>query len=111
MGFNTTVVVMNDAIHSIAKDPHFGLKLADAVLKLQLGKGKVDIEAGGHVNAATAIESHHADFFQAVLVGGNCGEHVCGVSIGWRAEDKELELLKGLAYKLGYKLSKAKTKG
>lgn len=39
MGFNSTVVVMNDA----------RLKTTD-------------VSAGGFVNAATVIETHHADF-------------------------------------------------
>jgi len=33
MGYNTTVVVMNDALGSIEKDPEFGKNLVRAVLR------------------------------------------------------------------------------
>jgi hypothetical protein len=79
MGFNTTVVVMNDALDMIRNDPQFGARLADAVLRVTRGK-PVDVAAHGersvHCNAATVIETHHADYMVLVRVGGNFGEVV-----------------------------------
>ena len=80
MGYNTTVVVMNDALSYIKDDPEFGARLADAVSRAVMGK-PVDVPAhsrsgGIHCNAATVIETHHADYDVMVRVGGNRGEVV-----------------------------------
>lgn len=65
MGYNTTVVVMNDALDQIKNDPKFGEKLYYACLSVQRGK-PVNVSAGYHINAATVIEIHNAN--QDVLV-------------------------------------------
>lgn len=80
MGFNTTVVVLNDALGEIRNDPEFGRRLADAIAHVQRGK-PVDVPAhsikgGIHCNAAVVIETHHADYMVTVRVGGNYGEVV-----------------------------------
>jgi hypothetical protein len=72
MGFNTTVVILNDAIHDIADDPHFAGRLAEAVAH-HFGK-PVWVRAGSHGNAALVVETHHADDKVLVKVGGNTGE-------------------------------------
>lgn len=76
MGWNTTVVVMNDALGNIETDPEFGKRLAQAIKQVTRGE-KVDVAAHGkhgiHCNAATVIESHHADYDVLVKVGGNTG--------------------------------------
>ena len=81
MGYNTTVVVINDALGLIADDPDFGRRLSEAVRELGMGNGPVDIAAHGksggiHVNAATVIETHHADYDVFIRVGKNRGEVV-----------------------------------
>jgi hypothetical protein len=81
MGYNTTVLIINDALDSIRTDPNFGKNLADAVCKVGALGGKIDVSAGNHYNAATVIESHHADRNVLVEIGGNTGEIVgerCG---------------------------------
>src|SRR5439155_25660805 len=85
MGFNTTVVVLNDALHHIRDDKDFGMKLYNAVT--MIGRGWQDVSAGSHCNAARVIETHHADCMHAVLVGGNSGvdlDYVGGYP-GWPA--------------------------
>ena len=76
MGWNTTVVVMNDALDCIRDDAEFGRRLYEAVLDARKGK-PVDVAAHGkhaiHCNAATVIETHHADYDVTVVVGGNTG--------------------------------------
>jgi excisionase family DNA binding protein len=75
MGWNTTVVVMNDALEDIARDPDFGQKLKMACLRaVAKSKCPVDVSAMGYINAATVIETHHADYNVLVCVGGNTGE-------------------------------------
>jgi hypothetical protein len=74
VGYNTTVIVMNDFLDDIAKDPEFGKKLAEAIEqhdKYRGGSGQSDVSAGGCVNAASVVETHHADFIVTVEVGGN----------------------------------------
>lgn len=73
MGYNTTVVILNDALGQIAKDPKFGEKLARAIMEVRRDK-PVDVSAGNHCNAALVVETHHADETVFVAVGRNYGE-------------------------------------
>ena len=107
MGYNTTVVVMNDALDQIKNDPEFGRKLAEAVTGLSVPERRRDVSAGNHANAATVIETHHADQVHAIAVGGNRGVNL-GYAGNWRQQDNEMELLTNLAIQLGYDLVKRK---
>ena len=107
MGYNTTVVVMNDALKNIKNDPNFGEKLVAAINHLQIDNKPIDVSAtygnSVNVNAVTVIESHHADDFIVVAIGGNYGE-VLGYG-GTDSDNKE-EILKTLANSMGYRLVK-----
>lgn len=107
MGYNSTLVVLNDGLDFIKDDKDIGAKIRSAVLKLSVSNGPVDIDAGSHVNAMTAIESHHADGLVPVLVGGNYGQVVKNVWIPYISDHAEMYLLKELAHKLGYNVSKS----
>ena len=77
MGWNTCVVVLNDALDQIEKDPEFGKKLAAAIRRQPLaGRVVVDVPAGNHGNAAIVVRQAHADNYFYVKVGGNHGELV-----------------------------------
>jgi hypothetical protein len=76
MGFNTTIIVMNDALHHIEDDKDFGRKLAAAIKSIGYKLTPQDVPSGGHCNAATIIETHHADFKVMVEVGHNYAEVV-----------------------------------
>jgi len=104
MGFNTTVVVMNDALSAIRSDEEFGASLAQACLMAHRGV-RVDVPSKGHVNAAAVLESHHADRLVPVLVGGNTGYVIDDCSLHYRDSSSE-SLLKVLAERLGYRLVK-----
>jgi hypothetical protein len=116
MGFNTTVVVLNDALGDIADDPEFGKALAQAIMGHSV-HGPTRVRAGLHGTAATVVETHHGDRTVAIAVGGNSAS-VLG-SIGtWEHDEPEVQikLLKILAEDRGYKLirapgTKGKTKG
>ena len=108
MGYNTTVVVMNDCLRDIENDPAFGKKLTSAIGQLSYA-GPSDVSAGGCVNAATVLETHHADGTALVAVGGNYGR-VLGTFYPYGTEEEDVRLLKALADKLGYRVSKKPSK-
>lgn len=72
MGLNTTVVVLNDALHEIKDDPEFGAKLYRACIEKRDGSPEY-ISAGSYCTAAVVVETHHADHNVLVRVGGNTG--------------------------------------
>jgi hypothetical protein len=92
MGYNTTVVIMNDALGAIGDDPDFGKNLRNAVLKSVSKRDcPVRVSALGHSTAAMVIETHHADVEVLVRVGGNRGvviETDCFSSVSKTAEPK-----------------------
>ncbi len=104
MGYNSTVVVMNDALHAIEDDPQFGKKLSQAIMTVSRGN-PVDVSALNHCNAATVIETHHADGTALVAVGQNYG-HNLGILYPYGEEELDVRVLKALADKLGYYVSK-----
>ena len=109
MGYNTTVVVMNDGLGYIENDPDFGKKLARAISQMAVTpRGQtVDVSAGPHVNAATVIESHHADGTTVIAVGENYGRELTQYQIHTGrlvGEERDLAILKELADQLGYTL-------
>lgn len=109
MGYNTTVIVLNDALDSISKDPDFGKKLLRAVQEVKPGH-MADVSALGFVNAASVIETHHADETAIVAVGQNYGKKVASAYyVGPFHEDGsegQLKLLRALADKLNYRVAK-----
>lgn len=109
MGFNTTIVIRNDALHQIKDDPEFGRKLVDAILNLNDPRYKgrlLEVPAGNHANAAQVVETHHADLTSIVTVGGNLGVHH-GTFGGWRhtEEKAQRDLVRMWAEKLGMKVT------
>jgi hypothetical protein len=105
MGFNTTIVILNDALHELEKDEGFSTRLLSATLRLSV-KEPQDVSIGNHVNACQVVETHHAGGVVPVLVGGNCGIPVRGVHVSSShdVETMELDLLRELARKHGFVL-------
>ena len=114
MGYNTTVIVYNDALGEIEKDPQFGKNLVRAIGELsrasQSDRPTVDVPSGCHGNAAMVVETHHADSCALVTVAGNLG--ICHVTEhGWDHHEVagQERMLRAWAKKLGFKLVKEKT--
>ncbi len=105
MGFNTSVIILNDGLHAIETDPDFGKKLSAAISHLSIEDGPIDVSAGGHVNAASAIETHHADGTSVVTFGQNCGRDL-GLIWPYGSEAYEVRVLRDLAAKYGYCIRK-----
>lgn len=105
MGFNATVVVLLDQLHSIEKDPDFGKKLGAAIRHRSMdSKGDHPYVTG----QTQVVEVHHADGQVVVTVGGNCGR-VLGYGGSYRATDEEI--IKSLNSRRLYEARQAKAKG
>jgi hypothetical protein len=77
MGWNTTVVILNDALHNIENDPDFGKKLADAVKRaINRRECPIRISARGFSPAAVVLETHDGGSAVTVEVYGNTGHVV-----------------------------------
>ena len=110
MGLNTSVIVMNDALSFIRDDGNFNRKLYDAIIRLPPDRPQ-DVSAGGFVNAATVLETHHASMFRPIWFGANTAvvQDVFVSSYLLYEESKdspEVKLLKAMADKLGYRVVK-----
>ena len=108
MGYNTSAIIMNDALSSIREDKDLGKKIHDGVIALSgVSRGTIiDVSAGGYVNAIGLIEDHHADHMQPLLIGGNTAHVIQGTWVSWDSTGMEQRLLEELAKKLGYTLRK-----
>jgi hypothetical protein len=77
MGWNTTVVILNDAIHDIKADPEFGKNLADAVVRAVNRRDcPIRVGAGCFSPAAMVVETHDGGCAVTVEVYGNTGRVV-----------------------------------
>ncbi len=91
MGFNTTVVILNDMLGEIERDPEFGKKLVAAIRSFD----RTRPERMPYVTGQTqVIGHHHADGMMVFAVGGNTGREI-GYGGNYRADNddiiKELE--------------------
>lgn len=115
MGFNSVLIVMNDSLHVIEKDPEFGRKVSEAIGKYygsdrNLGeRGHIDISCSGHVNAASVIGCQHADVTQILAVGQNYATSLGNYYWGRHLErEDQIQLLRMVAEEYGYSLRKKK---
>jgi hypothetical protein len=111
MGYNTVVLVLNDATDLIEQDQSFGSNLRSAIVE-SAARGKCrDIPAYStngravHVNAATVLSCAHADVPQIMLVKQNYGWNL------WKEmPEGALGDLKALLHHHGYDVRKRPTK-
>ena len=66
MGYNTQLIIMNDAFDQIEAHPNLFVR----GIKAKMHEGG-DIAVGGHVNAATVMPTRHADVFRTLGSHGN----------------------------------------
>jgi len=115
MGYNSGLIVLNDALHVIKENP---LQFTEGVVRAiqsapmsyHRGERRIDIGVQGHVNAASLFHMAHADEHQVYVVGGNTALAVPGgfTRIGGYQDPNEtnLALLKQMADSAGYRLVK-----
>lgn len=111
MGFNSLVMICNDGLGAIEKNPEgFANKI---VRYIGGGKGMNEPFTFGHemwANHFQIVWNQHADVTGIIAVGGNHAS-VLGMTMGGHyTPDKQLLLLKELARKFGYHLTKNKSK-
>ncbi len=107
MGFNTTVVILNDSLYDIENDPDFGKNLAIAINTLSGQSGPISVPSGGSGRAASVIETHHSDYAVLIVTGCNSGNNMGTIFPHGRVtDDKDVKILRGLADKLGYRIAK-----
>jgi hypothetical protein len=83
MGFNSVLVVLNDRLDEIERDPEFGKKVADAIRSHGYPRYQ------RYVTGQTQVISvHHADTLAVVAVGGNTGR-IIGYG-HWSQDDESL---------------------
>lgn len=112
MGFNSTLVICNDAFGAIDRDPAGWWLETKRHLVDAMGPEPVEYGYGNHANGFWAVSNHHANSVALVAVGGNYPtvffrEH-WGVR-GHHNEEDKLELLRRAAGQLGYQLTKKPT--
>lgn len=78
MGFNTTILFLNDAEYQLESDKDFPLRLAAAIRKAASSRREVDVTVGNHLGGCTVIESHHADWFEAAGATATTRSRSCG---------------------------------
>lgn len=113
MGWNTGVIILNDAMGHITKNPNeFVENLNQAMLLYDRKECRVgimrDIPVGNYCNAASVFHQSHADSVAVYSIGGNCASRMIQTYNGGRhtREDEKLELLKQMADEMGYQLRK-----
>lgn len=109
MGWNTGVIILNDAMGQITKNPNeFVENLNEAMSLYHRDNKYLDIQAGNHCNAASVFHQSHADSVGVYSIGGNCASKMMEIYNGGRhtTEDDKLKLLKKMAFEMGYQLRK-----
>lgn len=94
MGFNTAVVILNDHLHQLEKDPKFGERLGEAIR--MAGREKL------YTSGFDVLPTQHADTMQIVAIGGNTIRRL-GFS-SYYADNEQI--LKDLASDLGFRVVK-----
>jgi len=86
MGYNSVLVILNDRLDEIERDPDFGKKVATAIRHFSHHHP----ERMPYVTGQTQVISvEHADVAQVIRVNANRGS-VLGYGGGWRVSDDDV---------------------
>lgn len=106
MGYNTTVLILNDALSRIKSDPE---EFVESLCRMAgSGKSTGDSPIDFHrASQSGVIQTHHADSTAIILVGGNSAT-VLGTHYGWRHNEPEFQIqcLKWVLRDLGHEVRK-----
>tara|TARA_Y100000310_G_scaffold209426_1_gene210052 strand:- start:9656 stop:9982 length:327 start_codon:yes stop_codon:yes gene_type:complete len=106
MGFNSTLIVLNDRLHEIAETPDYGKQVADAIQMHGYDHRKP------YVVGTEVITVNHADITNIIASGGNHASVMMQTMNGGRhhRDEDKLSLLKRLADEMGYHIRKKPTR-
>lgn len=111
MGYNTALMLCNDGLDTLVRDPNAGQKIHDAVIQANAMR-PVTVSLANHCNPMMILPPQHADMNQLVMVGGNMIRPVAGFfRMGYHADQREFQevVLGRLARELGYAVVPRKT--
>ena len=122
MGYNSTILILNDGLDDIERDlPAWWESVKRKILSMDTEQrghadghyGLGDVGAGCHANCSTVLACHHADEVVVMAVGGNHASFLGSVYNGGKHSDPkdQLDILKRLADKRGYRLVKKHSNG
>lgn len=105
MGYNTPVLILNDALHHLEDDTTLGKRIVQAVGEANF-HNPVVVSSGGHMNALTVYPSKHADVVQIYAFGGNHATRLGMFHNGGHhyTPEEQVQLLKDLANQYGFNL-------
>ena len=110
MGFNTTVLILNDGLHYIEKDlANWWSSISRLASGLGVRDKPVDVGAGGFANASSVLAVEHADTKCVIATGGNHGTVLAKIhGLDYSHHDREhiIKLLGAVADDYGYRLIK-----
>ena len=102
MGFNSTVLILNDRLEEIKRNPQqFAENLYTAI-----GRTIIDLPQEFSPGQSEVIDCQHADVVSIIAVGGNCASILGRYGNGGHhhQEESKIQLLKWLADDYGYRL-------
>jgi len=105
MGFNSTVLVLNDRLGEIERSPEeFVKEMLDTIRSI----GCSDKTGDFYVGQSTVMSCAHADTVTVLAVGGNCSTVLGRVYNGGvhHTEEAQVEILRVLADIHGFQLRK-----
>lgn len=105
MGYNTTLILCNDAFGDIKEDKDFGNKVVQAAGN-HLGDKTSLINSLG--NYGKVISMNHADNINVIIAGGNTGQLIHSVDDRYFDYSKQsaINLLINILEEAGYKVTK-----
>jgi hypothetical protein len=108
MGFNSTVLVLNDRLGEIEREPEKFVK--EMLYAIQ--RSGMDKQEDFYPGQSTVMSCAHADTVTILAVGGNCATVMGRVHNGGHhyTEEEQVDLLRMLADKYGFSLRKKPAK-
>lgn len=103
MGFNSTVLVLNDRLGEIERNPEEFVKgMLNTISRI----GCSDESGDFYVGQSTVMSCAHADTVTVLAVGGNCSTILGHVYNGGvhHTEEAQVSILRVLADKYGFRL-------
>lgn len=107
MGYNSGILILNDAIGQLQDDAilkEWWRRMEIAIISGAVGVSTIDIPVGNHVNASTLFHMGHADMTGIYALGGNHISRLLLTTGDHHTKECQIALLRELANKMGFDL-------